>query len=280
MPLSDNVKGFIIASLVMALFLYGFRYYRHTQADPEFCLSCHPLQETYRVWEKGTHRDVICQKCHEFGIMEQNKRFAAYITSGKQPVSLSHGRVTPWQKCRDCHDEAVNQGAKSPTSTFGHARHVGVKNMQCQACHSGTDHEFKPNDLACIGCHQDREVHGIAVEDFSCLKCHRFSKREMVMTPRALCDTCHHTVPPQGPKAKLSCHYCHKPHSADKPNSATCATECHKNVPALGQHGKHLKQGVACTHCHKPHIWSIRTRAATLCKECHAYRDPRTFKYL
>lgn len=280
MTISNNLKGFVLAIIVFSLFLYGYRYYQYTQDDPDFCASCHVIQESYSDLQQGKHRDVICQKCHELGIIEQNQRLGTYIATGKNPVSLAHGRQTPWQKCETCHEEAVSQGAVTPTKSYGHAKHVLEKRIKCKVCHEVLKHKFQPDESSCLKCHADKEVHGITVDDFSCLKCHRFSKREISMTPKDKCTVCHTDMPSKGAMATFSCHYCHKPHKKDKPTYQTCTSECHRSQLSIGQHGLHSKNGMDCMDCHKAHTWTVRENARNLCRQCHAYRDPRTFVYM
>jgi hypothetical protein len=280
MPISNNIKGFILAIIVFSLFLYGYRYYQYTQDDPDFCASCHAIQESFVDLQQGKHRDVICQKCHEIGIIEQNQRLGSYIATGKNPVSLAHGRITPWQKCGTCHEETFSQGAVTPTKSYGHAKHVLNKKMVCKACHAVEKHKFSPDESVCLKCHADKEVHGISMDDFSCLKCHRFSQREVALTPKEKCTGCHLGMPTKGAMATFSCHYCHKPHKKEKPTSASCSTECHRSQLSIGQHGVHAKNRIDCTHCHRQHAWIVKEKARSLCSQCHAYRDPQTFVYM
>ncbi len=277
--ISDNIKGLIIAVVVFALFIYGYRYFRYTQDDPDFCASCHVIREPFLDVQQSKHRDAICQDCHEIGIVEQNQRLGTYIVTGKNPVSLAHGRITPWQKCRSCHEESLSQGSVTPTKSFGHARHVLDKKIECKVCHSSAKHRFAPDEAACVKCHADKEVHGLSADNFSCLKCHRFSQREIVMTPRDKCTGCHHGIPSKGAMSSMSCHYCHKPHKKEKPVSATCTSECHRSQVSVGSHGLHNKKGIDCMVCHKPHTWTVKENAQTLCRKCHEYRDPRSFVY-
>ncbi|HMK60950.1 MAG TPA: cytochrome c3 family protein [Dissulfurispiraceae bacterium] len=277
---SDNIKGFVLAAIVFSLFLYGYRYYEYSQNDPDFCASCHVIQDSFLDIQLSRHKDVICQKCHEIGIIEQNKRLGIYLATGKNPISLAHGRATPWQKCSSCHEEAISQGAVAPTKSYGHAKHVLNKKIECKVCHIRAKHSFKPDETVCLKCHGDREVHGLTIDDFSCLKCHRYSKREIVLTPRKQCTICHPGLPEKGTMATFSCHYCHRPHSRELPTSRTCTLECHRSQLTLGQHGAHSKKGIDCMLCHKPHTWTVKEKTQSLCRQCHAYKDPRSFVYI
>jgi hypothetical protein len=280
MIISNNLKGFVLAIVVFSLFIYGYRYYEYTQVDSDFCISCHVIQEAYVDMQIGKHRDMICQKCHEIGILEQNKRLGTYIATGKNPVSLAHGRITPWQKCQTCHEEAISQGAVTPTKAYGHAKHVLDRKAGCKICHLSSKHAFSPDESSCLKCHTDKEVHGLTMDDFSCLKCHRFSQRTIAMIPREKCMACHSSMPQKGAMATFPCHFCHKPHKNEKPNSASCTAECHRSQLSIGQHGLHTKNSIECMYCHKAHIWTVKEKAQKLCRQCHAYRDSRSFVYI
>jgi trimethylamine-N-oxide reductase cytochrome c-type subunit TorC len=281
MKISDQLKGLVLAVVVSSLFLYGYRYYNYTQDDPDFCSTCHMVKEASRDWLNGKHRDVICQKCHQMGSVEQNLRLLSYVLTGRDPIAITHGRIKPWEECSSCHADTVSQGSVSPTKSYGHAKHVAVKRLQCKSCHAGSVHDFPPDDSSCQNCHPDKGVHGITLEEFSCLKCHSFSRKPLPLISKDACVKCHTDIPKKTHMSGLSCHYCHKPHKKRKPTSASCTVECHKSEATLGQHGFHVKQGIECMHCHRPHAWTVgRARTGTLCKECHQFKDPKTFRYI
>ncbi|HSB51575.1 MAG TPA: cytochrome c3 family protein [Dissulfurispiraceae bacterium] len=280
MRINENLKGLILAIVVIVIFLYGYRYYRYTQDDPDFCSSCHVVKEAEANWLNGSHRNVLCQNCHQLGNLEQNLRLISYIMTGRNPIALTHGRFGPWEECRNCHMDTISQGSVSPTKTYGHARHVLVQKVECRTCHISTDHDFPPNGAACEKCHQGKGVHGMEVEGFSCLKCHSFTRQPLPMLSRTLCVGCHTDLPAKGAMSGLSCHYCHIPHTKEKPTQQTCTIECHRSQASLGQHGLHVKQGIDCMHCHKPHTWSAKERVRQLCSECHAFRDSKGFRYI
>ncbi len=281
MNIGEHLKGLILAVIVIALFVYGYRYYRYTQNDPEFCETCHMVKEAYADWSKGKHRDVICQNCHQMGNLEQNVRLVSYIMTGKNPVSLTHGRMKPWQECSNCHMDDISQGSVSPTKSYGHAKHAVTKKIECKTCHSPHMHDFPANESPCDKCHPGKGVHGISMDKFSCLKCHSFSRKPLPMLSKNACVKCHVNFPKKGPMSGLSCHYCHKPHKQEKPTSATCTVECHKTEATIGQHGLHAKAGIECMHCHKRHSWTVsEAMKKALCSECHSYRDSRSFRYI
>ncbi len=280
MKISHNIKGLIIAVIIISIFLYGYRYYRHTQEDPDFCSSCHLVRESHLDWQKSSHSRVVCQKCHEIGVLEQNQRLLGYIATGADPISLTHGRKKPWLQCDSCHKNTVIQGSVSPVKAYGHAKHAVIQKIECKRCHILDRHNLTFNEASCSQCHQNKEVHGLSAGEFSCINCHTFIRKHPVMTPPDKCTKCHVEMLEKNPKSKLSCHYCHKPHLLQKPSNTICI-ECHKTEANVGQHGSHAKQGIECMYCHKPHKWGIgTTQKKQLCSECHQYKDPRKFIYI
>jgi len=281
----EEVKGFILASVVIIAVLgivVGHRYYRYTQDEPQYCASCHLMKEAFSEWQKGRHRDIVCQTCHHLSILEQNQLLVSYVVKGnnKKQFSQTHGREKPWKECRKCHTGEVAQGSLTLSKSYGHARHVFMQNIDCKICHKGTLHNFYPNENACQTCHKDRGVHGIGMEAFSCLKCHSFSEKTPSMIPKDRCIKCHKDIPQRGPMSDLLCHQCHKPHGKISPSSETCTEECHRNEAKVGQHGFHMKKGLTCLNCHKAHLWVVgRSRAVTLCIKCHVYKNPWLFIY-
>ncbi|MCL4536786.1 MAG: cytochrome c family protein [Nitrospirae bacterium] len=285
MNLFEHLKGFVLAAIVIVAVLgaiVGYRYYRYTQDEPQYCASCHLMKEAFAEWQKGKHRDVICQKCHQLSVLEQNQLLVAFVVKGNQnqPFSQTHGREKPWKACRKCHMDEMTQGSLTLNRSYGHARHVFMQRIDCKICHKGTVHDFHPNEEACQECHQDKGVHGVGMEAFSCLKCHSFSEKTPSMIPKDRCIKCHTNIPKKGHMSDLLCHQCHKPHGEIKPTSATCISECHRNEASVGQHGFHLKKGLECLYCHKAHSWVVgQDRARTVCTKCHSFKDPMLFIY-
>lgn len=281
MSFFEHMKGFILAAIVIVAVLgviVGYRYYRYTQDDPQYCASCHQMREAFLEWQKGRHRDIVCQECHHLSMIEQNQLLVAFVLKGNQPFSQTHGREKPWKACKECHMDEISQGAIILSRSYGHARHVFMQKINCKVCHKGTVHDFHPNEDACQKCHQDKDVHGVGMEAFSCLNCHSFSEKTPSMIPKDRCIKCHKHIPQKGAMSGLLCHQCHKPHGKIKSTSATCVNSCHRNEASVGQHGFHIKKGLDCLDCHEPHSWVIGyEKAKTLCSRCHSYKEPSLF---
>lgn len=280
--LLDHLKGFVLALIATVSVLgiiVGYKYYRHTQEDPEFCLSCHMMQEAFNEWQRGKHRDVVCQKCHRLNILEQNQLLVAFVANKPVPLSRPHGREKPWAECRKCHSGDITQGSRNLRQSYGHAKHVFMLGAECKACHASGLHNFQPDENACGTCHMDKGVHGVGMEAFSCLKCHTFGEKTPTMVSKDKCVRCHH-LPMKGPMAEFPCHQCHKPHGKIKLTSEDCLGRCHSNEGKVGQHARHMKKGMACLDCHRAHNWVVGQREARgLCGRCHPPKDPKTFVY-
>ena len=231
--IGQNRGGIVLIMLLIAVTgsIVGYRYYRYTRDTPEFCLTCHMMQDTFISWQKSKHWQIKCQTCHKMSIFEQNRLVVAYITKGATgPQKQMHGRAAPWQACRKCHLEQMQQGSAMRRS-YGHARHVFMENIGCDKCHSGTSHNFTPNEAACAKCHKDKLVHGLGMEGLSCLKCHNYGtgKGAVAMVSEERCMGCHRNVRNTGAMAALKCFDCHKPHGKIKLTSADCLARCHGN---------------------------------------------------
>ncbi|HET6515784.1 MAG TPA: NapC/NirT family cytochrome c [Thermodesulfovibrionales bacterium] len=279
--LIEHITGFVLALIAIIGILgsvVGYKYYRHTQDDPEFCMSCHMMKEAFQEWQRGKHRDFTCQKCHNLSLIEQNQLLVSFVVKTPGPFSQSHGRKKPWLQCKTCHLSEVAQGSALRKS-YGHARHVFMLNIECKVCHGKSLHLFKPNENACKECHTDKGVHGIGMEAFSCLKCHSFSEKTPTMVSKDRCLKCHKERF-EGPMSSFQCHQCHKPHGKIKLTSEDCLRQCHQSEVKVGQHALHMKKKMECLDCHKAHTWVVGQKAAKgLCNRCHVLKDPKTFVY-
>ncbi|MEK6673131.1 MAG: NapC/NirT family cytochrome c, partial [Nitrospirota bacterium] len=79
----EHLKGFVLALIALVSVLgiiVGYKYYRHTQDDPEFCMSCHMMKEAFNAWSRSRHRDIVCQKCHHLSLFEQNRLLVSFVS--------------------------------------------------------------------------------------------------------------------------------------------------------------------------------------------------------
>jgi cytochrome c nitrite reductase small subunit len=146
--IEENKKAIVILLFLISIIggILAYRYYRYTQEDPNFCTSCHLMQEAFKTWQEGKHRDYPCQVCHTMTLFEQNKMLISFVVKGTQTIKQKHGRISPWDACRACHVSDIAQGSKSLSNSYGHARHVFMENISCGKCHFGNLHKFTPDD--------------------------------------------------------------------------------------------------------------------------------------
>ncbi len=282
--IEENQKAIVFLLLLLTILggVVGFRYYRYTKEDPQFCTKCHMMQEAFKTWQLSKHRDFPCQRCHQISMLEQNKMLISYVVKGTETTTKqTHGRISPWNSCKDCHLSEVSQGSVTLSNSYGHARHVFMQHISCSNCHTGSSHTFAPNEQACSGCHREKVIHGMGMEGLSCLKCHSYGEKAPEMINMNRCLTCHKDIPSKGTMSSLKCFDCHHPHGKIKPSSRDCLKACHGSEARVGQHNLHLiKAALVCLDCHKAHRWTIgKKEARELCSRCHALKDPATFIY-
>lgn len=281
--IEENQTAIVILLLLISIIggVLGSRYYRHTREDPDFCVSCHMMKESFKSWQMSKHRDFPCQTCHTINILEQNRMIISYVIKGNESIKQQHGRVSPWKTCRKCHFADIEQGSAGRSSSYGHAKHVFMHKIGCSKCHTGSHHSFLPDQQTCSGCHGDKLVHGMGMEGLSCLTCHSYGEEAPNMVNKERCLRCHKDLPPKGIMSSLNCFDCHHPHGKIKPSSQDCFKNCHGKEARIGQHDLHMtKANMKCLDCHKAHTWTVgRKEAESLCRKCHQMKDAATFIY-
>lgn len=256
----------ILVSLMLIISVLGIiladRYYSYIQKNPEFCSSCHLMEEAYKAWKLSGHSSMVCQDCHHLGLIEQNRLLVKFVFSTDRRTPEPHGIETPWKTCTKCHWDDAAQGSISVTKQTGHARHVFTEKLQCMDCHTRTVHNFHPDKNACLRCHKDWKIHGVGMEEVSCMICHPFSPRKKgeFIPDRERCLSCHRrssrtTFPEKVPMARLNCYECHKPHNRIKPSDDDCL-RCHTREVLTARQVHRVAQ--KCTACHHPHRWTAR----------------------
>jgi len=259
----------------------GLKYSRYIQKDPEYCNSCHLMQDTYNDWKNSDHKTVNCQECHQLGVIEQNMLQLKLVLYGNKKSETEHARAKPWETCASCHWEQQKQGQAAPGESHGHYRHHFV---ECFNCHPFEYHDFPFKEGSCSKCHPGKEVHGAGMEGLACEDCHIFSQREgteknRVIPTRERCKACHETAgerefPPDAPMASLECFACHNPHEQIKPDEKVCVG-CHEADLTGRGHRIHAKN--ACKDCHTAHKWKAGD-IKDLCGGCHAPKPMDVFR--
>ncbi len=130
-----------MAGALLALFLlFGPPKMLARSESPDFCASCHVMEEQHTAWRHaGVHRSIRCVDCHlphdntaiHFtwksidGIKDGLVFFSGRIPD---PITLSrHGRRVLQDNCVSCHSETVS--AMDTTRT-------------CWDCHRQTNHKL------------------------------------------------------------------------------------------------------------------------------------------
>lgn len=282
--LAEN-KGpifFLILLIAVVGLIAGVKYYNYTKEQPDFCSSCHLMDEAVKSWQRSSHKLFTCQTCHTMNIIEQNKLLIAFVVNPKGKVAQKHGKAAPWSKCKECHMDAVGQGAITLSKSYGHAKHVFMNGIECGRCHIGELHGFRVTRDQCMECHPEKLVHGMGTQGLDCLNCHSYAESAPRMVTVERCLRCHDPLPQGAPMSSVSCFECHNPHSKIEMESVDCLGKCHRNESKVGQHGLHMSANVklGCMDCHKPHTWTIgKKEAPGLCDRCHRLKDPASFIY-
>jgi len=280
--MSGRVGVFILILTVCVVgVLAGTRYFKYTEEDPDFCSTCHAMNEGFKTWVNSQHSQYVCQRCHTLSIVEENKLLVAFVAKGSKNVEQDHGRTTPWEGCLKCHNEAATQGSLTLRVSHGHAKHVFQQDIPCKKCHRGDNHDFTADQNRCQTCHTDKLVHGMGMAGLYCLNCHSYAETSEKMVSIERCFGCHGDIPMAGVMAGITCFDCHHPHGKLKMQNEDCMGSCHGNETRVGQHKRHMEGfDLGCLDCHRPHTWRIgQEEAPGLCDRCHPLKDPATFIY-
>jgi hypothetical protein len=119
----ESSKPLVIVLIAIGVtmgMINGYRYFQFAKSDPRFCELCHIMNQSYTSWQVSSHSKIECQKCHATTLIEQNRLLLSYVVSGQREPSQKHGRIAPWNNCRNCHGE----GANSMITSYGYSRPV------------------------------------------------------------------------------------------------------------------------------------------------------------
>lgn len=133
----------ILLGIVLGLGAFTFGYGKgasYLSNDPQTCVNCHVMQESYDTWEKSSHHNVaVCNDCH-----------------------LSHDPIGKWVT------KADNGFFHSLAFTFDDypdplrikPRNRRVTQQACLHCHADFVHNMLPvgkhdETMSCVHCHND-----------------------------------------------------------------------------------------------------------------------------
>lgn len=246
---------FGVLAIATGVGLYAGYYY--IDRDPQFCQSCHIMEEPFRKWSSSPHHLVTCNKCHQQSLMEGIHQVWFYLT--QRPQEVTHHPQLDSTLCAGCHLSEDPQW-KLIGATAGHRVHFEKAGIDCLTCHSGGVHKIvRPVDT-CLTCHADKvEGPGKKMAFAHCTDCHTFlAEQDDLIPTRETCLACHRkitvghaTFPEDAPMVAFDCAVCHKPHGATRPDRELCLS-CHADATPP-HHG--LKTGGTCVDCHTPHHW-------------------------
>ena len=285
--------------------------YNFTQNNPNFCNSCHIMNESFEAWENSEHAGINCHECHHLTPKELNQLLVSAFIRRTEKVPVRYGKViVPWKFCVSCHWEENEHypAATKINNSRLHAKHYFMEKIECSKCHGYKTHEFQPEERYCLKCHKQKQVHGKGMGGLACLNCHTDRTPDMRPGPNK-CLFCHgdETVRemliiedtidvkyfepseeliqsatkinrPRNAPMRFFCYYCHKPHQQIRPDFGTCIS-CHPKVENVGVHQMHIEDAeLLCIDCHKPHSWRVTKKLSkTLCVQCHEYKEPDSF---
>src|SRR3990172_13065475 len=85
----------ILISIMLVISVLGIvlavRYYNYIQKSPEFCSSCHLMEEAYTAWKLSGHHSIVCQDCHRLGMIEQNRLLVKFVFTTGHKTPEPHG---------------------------------------------------------------------------------------------------------------------------------------------------------------------------------------------
>ncbi len=144
--IDDRKKKFIIYSVVSSLIAFLFLFagppkLLEKTSTPEFCNSCHAMNEMYESWfSTGLHRSIKCVDCH----LPNNNIVNHFIWKGidgmndvvrfntglyKEPIFAgSHAKKVLKDNCIRCHSHMVS--------------FMETEGRDCWSCHRRVTHRI------------------------------------------------------------------------------------------------------------------------------------------
>jgi hypothetical protein len=268
------VAGAVFLALAIPSGIYGHWAY---EGSPQFCASCHIMDEAHATWERSAHKVVGCKECHTQDLFGRMRLGWQFVIDRPKEVG-PHARLDE-AVCKRCHDGAGkgtgDTGAlASIAGTPGHRVHHERARLACLECHSRKLHVFEPDVGRCRECHTERVnlpkmrdalAHEKGGND--CLACHKFLEKgqEALAPDRGTCASCHEkqTVvaildkgEAKGKPFHAECRDCHAVHGRAFQDPVDCL-RCHVKVLNDKAHIDDGRLQEKCTECHEPHRWKI-----------------------
>ncbi|HIE26341.1 TPA: hypothetical protein EYP66_03555, partial [Candidatus Poribacteria bacterium] len=183
------IKSGLIAIPVFIISVFGVVEYT---SRPEFCKSCHFMEEYYNSWQDSKHgkEGISCLECHYPPGLEAT--VVSKTRSISQVVSyFTQTQGKPWAEIEDrsclrtgCHNKQLIEGdelftGKNPRVivSFNHRAHLTQlrrgKQLRCVGCHSQIvqGKHITVTESSCFLCHfKDVPEETKTISD--CLLCH------------------------------------------------------------------------------------------------------------
>jgi nitrate/TMAO reductase-like tetraheme cytochrome c subunit len=267
---------------------------------PVFCSSCHNMVPYYESWQKSSHNQVACVKCHfppGFGGEVRGKlmglvQVIKYFTNSAGPKPTAE---IPDESClrSGCHETRLLSGQVDFHGTDSHGRpwHIPFdhtphlqegrrgKTLRCTSCHSQIvqGSHMTVTVSTCFLCHFKDEPFNAGLS--ACTHCHEVPKGELNLGGGVTFT--HDMVLKQG----VSCATCHRDVIRGKGEvGVERCRDCHNREGDFKQINDHVRlhqihvtdHKVDCVRCHTPIEHNLQPGkieiAATECQSCHG--DP------
>jgi hypothetical protein len=256
-----------------------------------FCNSCHIMNDYYASWERSTHSEVECLKCHlQPGLTNY---LIGKINGLAQSVDCMVGRVGTKAEATvfdvsclrsTCHsiDGLLEKEILYDNVKFTHKGHIqetfdGIR-VTCSTCHShiGGDEHFSVNPEICYSCHFIKSAQDSpGLVQSQCLDCHDVPEK---VIQRGLVKVNHLEFVSYNASCEDSCHKRQIEHVSDVSDES--CLQCHTHGMSAEDTAEHLHaahtedEKVECFSCHGKvrHGPDQATSFANMidCQNCHS----------
>lgn len=207
--------GFIAAASVAVALNAGVDAFFRPRSEPEYCGSCHELEDAYDSWKTSGHNvneqgvSVRCIECHLPSKDNYLKHITARLKTGTKDAYKHYvsddfdaealrGKVRknlPPERCLQCHDNLLGK-PRNGAIQIVHSeslRKLGEERHACLACHDrlhspkaepAPRKRYEEGDNSfCYVCHvnwqQEEFVESHRLAGVSCYDCHGISEAHM-----------------------------------------------------------------------------------------------------
>jgi trimethylamine-N-oxide reductase cytochrome c-type subunit TorC len=280
-PKQKRTIAILLAVVVVVGGIVGYKMKDYTDNDPNFCNTCHLMDDAFDRWAESAHSGVNCHDCHHLSFKEQNMLLINLVLHNPKEVAkrnppTRHGHIiVPDEKCVGCHWETSEKYPTAPKVNASpiHAKHYFMEQIPCSRCHGSKNiHQFKVDPQFCADCHTDKtKIHGVEAAasgrdlpmmDLACLNCHTDAKMDLMPT-RDKCLSCHGSDAQRDRISKLPATGDTVAFALNPKDIADAA----KNAPTVFPEGAPMQ--FDCSRCHNPHD-KMKLEGNNDCLVCHS----------